>query len=72
MIYFTKPLPADGSAFVEADIRALRDYVFEKTLSDVSWRQVAHRWMTRSEREWLLQTARAMQSTRMPRKKDPA
>ena len=65
MTDFNKPLPEDSSHFTEREIRQLRDYVFEKTLSDESWNNVAHRWMNPAEREWLLQTARAMQTTRM-------
>ena len=68
MIDFNKPLPADTSRMGWADIKALRDYVFERTISDESWNQISHRWMVPNEREWLLQTARAMQTTRMSKK----
>lgn len=65
MMDFTKPLPSTTSKMTEDDIRALRDFVFEKTLSDESWNHVSHRWLVPIEREWLLQTARAMQTTRI-------
>ena len=68
MIDFNKPLPDDASHFTDAEIRQLRDYVFERSLSDESWSNVEHRWKNPVERAWLLQTGRAMQSTRMKKK----
>jgi hypothetical protein len=68
MIDFTKELPADISKLSVEDIRQLRDYVFERKLSDVSWSQVVSRWMLLSEQEWLLRYAREMQRTRNTKK----
>ena len=68
MIDFNKPLPTTIDWMTDADVRALRDYVFERKLSDESWKQVAHRWRNPVEQKWLLQTATAMQTTRMPKR----
>ena len=68
MIDFTKELPPDTTQMNQSDVRQLRDYVFERTLSDTSWSQVALRWMVPEEREWLLRYAREMQRTRNTKK----
>lgn len=68
MIDLSKPLSVDPQKLTEPEIRQLRDYVFERKLSDPSWQQVSHRWMVPTERAWLVRTATAMQTTRIPRK----
>jgi hypothetical protein len=68
MINFDKELPPDTSKLTIAEVRQLRDFVFERALSDMSWDQVYHRWMNPVEREWLLRYAREMQRTRNTKK----
>lgn len=68
MIDFTKPIPEITEKLTNAEIRQLRDYVFDRTISDASWAQVSHHWDHPYERAWLLQNARAMQTTRMRKK----
>ncbi len=38
----------------EAEIRALRDRVFDHVISDGAWSAVRKAWMSPSERAWLL------------------
>lgn len=68
MLDFSKELPVDTSKLKESEIRQLRDYVFERTISDQSWDHVRQRWMTDYEREWLLRYAREMVRTRNTKK----
>jgi hypothetical protein len=68
MINFTKELPVDTEKMSHWEVKELRDFVFERTISDLSWMQVSHRWMNPVEREWLLRYAREMQRTRNTKK----
>ena len=38
----------------ESDVRALRDRVFDHTISDVAWSAVRAAWLAPSETAWLL------------------
>lgn len=46
-------LPQGRAAMTEAEVRALRNRVFDHVISDSAWSAVRKAWMSPSEQAWL-------------------